>query len=82
MTTRPLRFESMAMWLRKFCAGQNNHREVAIMKILIRFYYDLCASTTILLRYCHFCYDSCNFDQFDQIVAELPSSGMGVLHAF
>ena len=33
------------------------------MQILIRFYYDLDASTVLLLRSCRFCYDSCRFDQ-------------------
>ena len=56
---RPLRFESTAMPLHKFSAGQNNHREVAIMKILIRFYLDPVASTVLL----YFCYDSCRFGQ-------------------
>ena len=47
-------------------------------KNLIRFYYDLGASTTLLLRSCRFCQDSCHFDQNFRIVAELPASGMGV----
>ena len=32
-------------------------------EIPIRFYYDLGASTALLLRSCRFCYDSCLFDQ-------------------
>ena len=32
-------------------------------EIPIRFYYDLGASTALLLRSCRFCYDSCYFDQ-------------------
>ena len=32
-------------------------------EIPIRFYYDLGASTALLLRSCRFCYDSCHFDQ-------------------
>ena len=32
-------------------------------EILVRFYYDLGASTALLLRSCRFCYDSCHFDQ-------------------
>ena len=47
----------------KFAGGINNRREIAIMKIPIRFYYDLGASTTLLLRSCRFCYNSCRFDQ-------------------
>ena len=61
--TLPLRFESTAMSLRKFLAGQNNRYQVAIMKNPIRFYYDLGAFTTLLLRSCRFCYDSGRFDQ-------------------
>ena len=30
-----------------------------VSEILIRFYYDQGASTTLLLRSCRFCYDSC-----------------------
>ena len=48
VTTLPLHFKSTAMSLRKFWAGPNNRREVAIMKIPMRFYYNLGASTTIL----------------------------------
>ena len=47
MTTLPLRFKSTAMSLRKFLAGQNGHREVAIIKILVRFYCALVVSATI-----------------------------------
>ena len=75
MTKLSLRFESTAMLLRKFWSGQNSRLEVAIMKILIRFYYDLGASTTILpfvLRFASF------LPKFRN-VAESPSSGMGGL---
>ena len=51
------------MSLRQFSAGQNNRREVAIMKIPIRFYYDLGPSAALLQRSCRFCYDLCRFDQ-------------------
>ena len=32
-------------------------------EIPVRFYYDLGASTALLLRSCRFCYDSCHFDK-------------------
>ena len=32
-------------------------------EILIRLYYDMGASTALLMRSCRFCYDSCHFDQ-------------------
>ena len=48
------------------------------MKIPIRFFYDLGASTTLLLRSWRFYYDSCRFLPKFRIVAESPSSGMGV----
>ena len=57
------------MSLRKFSAGQNNRREVAIMKNLMRFYYNLGASTAPLpfpLRFLSF------WPKF-RIVAESPS---------
>ena len=36
----------------RFHGGQNNRREVTIMKMSKRFYYDLGASTTLLVRSC------------------------------
>ena len=47
-------------------------------EIPIRFYYDQGASTALILRFCRFCYDSCHFEKKNRIVAESPSSGMGV----
>ena len=44
-------------------AGQNSRCEMAIMKIPIRFYYDIGASTALLLRSCRFCCDSRHIDQ-------------------
>ena len=32
------------------------------MKIPMRLYFDLCASTVLPLQSWHFCYDSCRFD--------------------
>ena len=43
--------------------SQNNHHEVKIMKIPIRFYYDQGASTAPLLCFCHFYCDSGPFDK-------------------
>ena len=42
-------------------------------EIPVRFYYDLGASTVLLLRSCRFCYDSCHFD----LNFESYASGIG-----
>ena len=76
VTMLPLPFESTAMLLRKFWANQNSRHEVAIMKIPIHFYYDLGPSTTLL----PFMLRSASFWPKFRIVAESPSSGMGVLN--
>ena len=63
----------MKMLLRcDFLAGQNNRREVAIMKILMRFYYNLGASTALLLFLLRFL----SFWPKFRVVAESPSFNM------
>ena len=72
VTMLPLHFESTAMSLHTFWAGQNKCREVTTMKILICIYYDLGASTLLLLFLLQFVSLWPNF----RIIAESPSSGM------
>ena len=51
----------------------NNRREVAILKIQIRFYYDLGPSTALLLCSWRFYNDSCHFDQnYESLRSQSP----------
>ena len=52
------------------------------MKILIHFYYDLGASTALLLRYCRFCYNSwrlTKISNLSRIAVHLNGWGGGVV---
>ena len=74
MTTLPLRFESRRCRYVNFEQGQNLRSEVAIMKFPIRFYCAPGVSAALLAFLPRFV----SFWPKILIVAETPSSGMGV----